>query len=865
MILFFARNWKVYNNMKTICSKNAFVSPYTKMLVIFLFGLTSVSAQSSRIYVNQHSTGSNTGESWRDAFINLQDAIATAQYGDTILVAEGIYKPTSSTDRTVSFELKNGVAMIGGFAGHEEAPARDLEEFETILSGNIGVQEDSLDNSYHVVYAIGVDSTTTLDGFTITEGAANYSDPSFSSPYLFGGGLLIETEDQYPMANLRIQSCKIINNYAWSGGGIAILSEEGHRASPQILDCEFSRNYALASGGGIYFRGWTANEVAMKIYDCHFEDNFAHIAGGGVYIGEGRWELEVKQVNFKRNVALSLGGGIAAQNTVEEGILKAWNSCFEENESREGAGIGGLFSGNDFQVQNNYQFNLTNCRFERNGVQNREGVAVAAIGLSNNVFLSFKHCTFLDNYGAFSEGAITAFMADTDTLSVKLEDSKFDNSFSALGGISINTGKIDVGGDIKISNSLFSNNREAIDLSWLSPNIRTEVTNSTFVNNTQSVITALDWSLNEGERSSKVFVKNSIFWDPQFALTDIFHNQSREIPSLNGFEFSHNLISAADCDFAGSEEACGLGNLFNVDPHFRDSLNGDFRLAGCSPAINAGSNDALLSEWDLEGNPRVLENRVDLGAYERETFDLVISSIQAEEVSCFGEVDGEVVVTTNGQEPLSYEWTSAGLVGIGNTNLAPGLYAMIVKDQQNCEEKLFVQIDEPDSLAASFTVIPATPGQSDGNITLDEISGGRQPYQWSWSNGATTASIDGLSNGSYEVSVTDGNGCMKHWSFVLEAPNASRAPSGKIVLGVAPNPLPNGRPLLISYQLENSQECQLHLLDLLGQRLQSTNLHLGQKGRFEWPLGQLAEGTYLLQLFGESGRLLAIRRIVIVQ
>lgn len=59
----------------------------------------------------------------------------------------------------------------------------------------------------------------------------------------------------------------------------------------------------------------------------------------------------------------------------------------------------------------------------------------------------------------------------------------------------------------------------------------------------------------------------------------------------------------------------GIGNLVNANPSFIDSS--DFHLAFNSPCINAGDPDTSgLPVYDLEGNIRVIENRVDMGAYE---------------------------------------------------------------------------------------------------------------------------------------------------------------------------------------------------------------------------------------------------------
>lgn len=47
---------------------------------------------------------------------------------------------------------------------------------------------------------------------------------------------------------------------------------------------------------------------------------------------------------------------------------------------------------------------------------------------------------------------------------------------------------------------------------------------------------------------------------------------------------------------------------------------------------------------------------------------------------------------------------------------------------------------------------------NNGQITL-QVRGGEEPYAYAWSNGAKSRSANGLSTGSYTVTVTDATGC----------------------------------------------------------------------------------------------------------
>jgi hypothetical protein len=61
--------------------------------------------------------------------------------------------------------------------------------------------------------------------------------------------------------------------------------------------------------------------------------------------------------------------------------------------------------------------------------------------------------------------------------------------------------------------------------------------------------------------------------------------------------------------------APGAGNITN-NPVFVDFPNGNMRLQSNSPCINAGNNSYVQTSTDLDGNPRIINGTVDMGAYE---------------------------------------------------------------------------------------------------------------------------------------------------------------------------------------------------------------------------------------------------------
>jgi hypothetical protein len=59
----------------------------------------------------------------------------------------------------------------------------------------------------------------------------------------------------------------------------------------------------------------------------------------------------------------------------------------------------------------------------------------------------------------------------------------------------------------------------------------------------------------------------------------------------------------------------GVGNI-SSDPLFVGYANGNLHLQSSSPCIDAGNNNFVTTDTDLDGNPRIVSGTVDIGAYE---------------------------------------------------------------------------------------------------------------------------------------------------------------------------------------------------------------------------------------------------------
>lgn len=232
-------------------------------IIVVLF--VGPSAHATRYHVSIGANGPGTGLTWVNAFTDLQEALSIVVPGDEIWVAAGQYKPTTGTSRTISFQIRNGVNMYGGFAGFETAlDQRDIAANPTVLNGDIGQPGSSADNSYTVVTANQLTIPTELDGFRIMNGYSN-------------------------------------SGTAYNGGGMRITNTLGGRLT--VRNCMLANNYSGDYGGGVYL---AAAKVTFE--NCDFNNNSAGTGGdgGAIYNGNnngGYSHLEIHNSRFKNNTA----------------------------------------------------------------------------------------------------------------------------------------------------------------------------------------------------------------------------------------------------------------------------------------------------------------------------------------------------------------------------------------------------------------------------------------------------------------------------------------------------------------------------------------------------------------------------------
>ena len=323
------------------------------ILMVMMTGSLSVA---DIIYVDDDISGGD-GRTWQTAFSDLQDAMAIAVAGDDILVAEGTYKPTDTTDREASFFLPDGVRLIGGY-GQGSSAAPDWRAHPTILSGEIGDPDIVEDNTYRLIQILGAQNPrTSVDGFIFQSPFNERMEEEFGGNGVFFDDSIGEVircrfaDFKGPFGNgcvalnttITIRDCEFIR--CKEGNGVALNSSR----PAYIENCLFLEN--SGRGGGIFKQGGN-----LTVVNCTFLRNVGRWKGGhgnagGIEFRSGG-RLEVESCVFAFGVARA-GLGAGAIHAQYAQMVVVNNCLFFENLGRTWSPClsGGVF---------------TNCIFWRN-------------------------------------------------------------------------------------------------------------------------------------------------------------------------------------------------------------------------------------------------------------------------------------------------------------------------------------------------------------------------------------------------------------------------------------------------------------------------------------------------------------------
>jgi len=763
------------------------------------------------VYVNEGASGANNGTSWTNAYTSLQAGIDAAALStpSQVWVKAGTYYPTTGTDRTVSFVMKNGVEIYGGFSGIETLlTQRDRITNATILSGDIGTSGVKTDNSNNVINNDYL-STSPLTASAILDGVIVEDGYGSLNPM---GGAGLRNMNASPI----IRNCTFRNNEIIGSAGGAIHNTE--ESNPIILSCVFKGNVSGSWGGAIAYRTATnfsyVNNVASTIANCLFYDNTSGSVGGAIYVIN--YLVDIINNTITENTSNNSGGAAIFYGVIN-GVTGLDDAAYTNNI------VWGNTANNSGQGQEQIRLNNSGPVFTSNIVEGGlPGVSVLNI---DPVFTNAPNDDFSISYcdspaiDIGSSSNLPAFLT-TDLMgnnrvfgsSIDLgayEVQSLRPSFStnnvthvncfgeSSGQVTLNaTGThgpltFSMNGANYTSNNVFTSLTAGSYTAYVKDNNGCIVTEPITINQpaqlgvTVNVTDVLCFGEAQGVIAGEFgggtppwrisFDGGSSFATPQ--LTG-----SYSITGLLAGTYNLTIVDANSCSFTVAAPAVIASPTEIVATVTKSDITCNGAADG-TIAINATGGTGIL-QYSIDGSTFQTSNSFSglmAGNYSIKVKDanncevtvgtetiieptLLSTSVSKTDLICSGSQAGEIeIVALGGTTPLEYAIDGSSFQTTPTfSGLSGGAYSVTTKDANGCTVVDNVVLMEPDLFISGLSKEDIScHGANDGSITLSP-SGGTSPLTFSLDNSSfgTTTNFTNLDPGNYTITTKDGNSCL---------------------------------------------------------------------------------------------------------
>ena len=250
---------------------------------------------------------------------------------------------------------------------------------------------------------------------------------------------------------------------------------------------------------------------------------------------------------------------------------------------------------------------------------------------------------------------------------------------------------------------------------------------------------------------------------------------TQSISNLIAGNYTVTITDANNCSTTQSASVDQTGDLIvSVDQATNVSCNGD--NDGVINISVAGGTAPYSYSWSNGATTEDLTGLV-AGDYSGTITDSNGCSIIAEvtisepgvlngilsidNITCSGMDNGQInLAVSGGTAPYNYNWSN-GETTRNIMNQSAGVYIVTITDANNCVIQLTGEILETAELEIELQAIVNITCAGDNNGLIDiTVVGGTAPYTYNWSNGANSEDISNLSPGSFQVTVSDANGCQ---------------------------------------------------------------------------------------------------------
>jgi uncharacterized delta-60 repeat protein len=384
--------------------------------------------------------------------------------------------------------------------------------------------------------------------------------------------------------NAIVQGFTIQNGSVGTDSGGAVRCES---SSPTFTNCTFSENSA-AHGGAV--RCYSSNPT---ITDCTFNGNSATEEVGGA-VGCEDSSPTITNCTFSGNSAVDGGGAVGCWFSSSPTIT----DCTFSGNSASGTTYG--YGGAVFCLTSSPTF--TNCTISGNSADSGGGVYC-----NSNSSPRITNCIFSQNSAVGDGGGVRCY----DSSSPTITDCTFsENSAGDGGAVSCNNSSPTIT-NCTFSENLASGTYGCGGAVCCSDSSSPTITNCTFSGNSAAGIYGYGGAV--FCMVSSPTITNCILWNNSATGggNEIYIYDSSSSVTLNNSDVTSG-------GYGGETGNITENSCIHSDPLFVNAAGGNYRLQGTSPCIDSGDNTLVPAgiTTDLDGNLRIQNGTVDLGAYE---------------------------------------------------------------------------------------------------------------------------------------------------------------------------------------------------------------------------------------------------------